>query len=408
MSTRAAAESAARAGYDVTAIDAFADLDQHDMVRALSVPRELGRPFTAARAAAFSRRVECDIVAYLSPFENHPRAVETLARGRTLWGSAPDVLARVRDPGLVMRALEMRGVPALEVLSPATSRNRPGGVDDEQPAASGPGRGGLTTPRGTARVVKPLRSGGGRGIRPWRDGLRIPRGCYLQERVDGVPGSVVFVAAAGRVVLLATTRQLIGERAFGAGRFEYCGSIVGPPEDAQFGLSGTLREPALRAAQAIAEEFDLAGLNTLDFVAAEGVPYVVEVNPRWSGSMELVERAAGLSLFSAHARACASGLLPDAADATSNGPAVATGKAIVFARAGVVIGDTLTWLGDSSIRDVPRQGERIGAGQPVCTVFASGRDADDCHAALVARAGRVYEELDGWGLTSSRRAPPLP
>ena len=34
ISTRAAAESAARAGFEVTAIDAFGDLDQHPGVRA--------------------------------------------------------------------------------------------------------------------------------------------------------------------------------------------------------------------------------------------------------------------------------------------------------------------------------------------------------------------------------------
>jgi predicted ATP-grasp superfamily ATP-dependent carboligase len=44
----------------------------------------------------------------------------------------------------------------------------------------------------------------------------VPRRGYVQERIDGVPGSVVFVAALGRAVVLGVSRQLVGEAAFGA------------------------------------------------------------------------------------------------------------------------------------------------------------------------------------------------
>ena len=47
LSTRAAAESAGRAGFRVTAIDAFGDLDQHPTVAAL----KLERKFSAHAAA---------------------------------------------------------------------------------------------------------------------------------------------------------------------------------------------------------------------------------------------------------------------------------------------------------------------------------------------------------------------
>jgi len=45
---------------------------------------------------------------------------------------------------------------------------------------------------------------------------------------------------------------------------------------------------------------------------------------------------------------------------------------------------------------VPHPGERIPAGRAVCTVFAAGREAASCHAALVRRAERVYAALDCW------------
>ena len=98
VSTRAAADSAARAGCPVTALDAFGDLDQSPGVRGLSMPRDFGVRFTVASAAHVAESIECDAVAYVANFENHPRAVRALARGRTLLGNSPEVLRRVRDP----------------------------------------------------------------------------------------------------------------------------------------------------------------------------------------------------------------------------------------------------------------------------------------------------------------------
>ena len=92
VSTRAAAESAARAGFAVTAIDAFGDLDHHAAVRALSLPRDFGAPMTAAAVARASRAIDCDAVAYVSNVDNHPGAVATLTAGRWLWGNPASVL----------------------------------------------------------------------------------------------------------------------------------------------------------------------------------------------------------------------------------------------------------------------------------------------------------------------------
>jgi predicted ATP-grasp superfamily ATP-dependent carboligase len=48
------------------------------------------------------------------------------------------------------------------------------------------------------------------------------------------------------------------------------------------------------------------------------------------------------------------------------------------------------------MRDIPHRGERIAAGQPVCSVFAAGRDGVACHAALVLQAQHVYAALAEW------------
>ena len=381
VSTRAAAESAARAGFVVTAIDAFGDLDQYVSVRGLSLPRDFGVRFNARAAARVARNIECEAVAYTSSFENHPEAVGLLTDGRVLLGNGPAVLRRVRDPELVTRALRQRGhlVPAVRGQLAAEERRDP--IAHAQP---------MPPERGSHRwLVKPRNSGGGARVHQWHQGARVPRGSYLQELVDGTPGSVVFVTAGGRAVPLGLSRQLVGEQMFGAAGYQYCGSILAAAGDPQFSRDHALVQASGALAQAVAEEFGVVGVNGIDFIARDGVPYAVEINPRWSGSMELVERVYGLSVFGVHAAACARGALPDFDYAEARRGVGALGKAIVFARRDVTVGDTHAWLDDASVRDIPQPGERVLAGGPICTVFAAGRDSVRCYAALVRRAERA-------------------
>ena len=381
VSTRAAAESAARAGFAVTALDAFADLDQHPSVRALSIPRDFGVPFGMRTAARAARTCPTDAVAYLSPFDNHPRIVRALTQGRTLWGNSPDALCRARNPELVRSALTARGLSMPRVRVGLEGDVRPERDHDDS--------------AGRRWLVKPFASGGGARVREWRRGA-VPKRAYLQEYVPGAVGSVVFVAAGGRAVPLGISRQLIGDSAFGAGGYRYCGSLLAPVGDDQFGDDDALVDRACDVAGVLAEALGLVGVNGADFVARRGVPHIIEVNPRWSASMEVVERAYGISVFGSHATACATGALPSFDLVSARRGSLASGRAVVFSRRDVIVGDTARWLDDEDVRDVPRRDERIGVGRPVCSVLATGCDAAACHAALVTRAARVYADMSGW------------
>jgi len=361
VSTRGFAESAARAGYEVVAVDGFGDLDLRARAHSVHVARSGGR-FSVRAAVAAARGLDADVVCYVGSFENHARAVGALAAGRVLWGNRPAVLAAVRDPVRLARALRAHGLP-----TPAVR---------------------VTAPRaGTARrwLVKPRASGGGSGVAPWRGGP-LPRGSYLQRRVEGIAGSIVFAADGQSAVPLGVSRALAGDARFGevAGGFRYCGSMLVAPEEPLFGRACGL-------AATVTAAFGLVGVNGIDFVARGAVPYAVEVNPRYSASMELVERARGISIFDVHARACA-GELPDLEHTRPAADVV--GKAIVYAREDVIPEGTARWLEDDDVRDVPAPGERIARGHPICTVFARGRSVTTCGAALAARAHTVYRSLD--------------
>ena len=380
-STRAAADSAARCGFRVTAVDGFADLDQHPSVHALSARRDLHVAPNARAMARATRGVERDAVVYLSPFENDARAVATLSGRGTLWGNTPDTLRRVRDPFVLASVLRRHGFAVPRRSNDPNDPNDPNDSNDPNDW-----------------ILKPFRSGGGNRIRRWR-GEPVPKTAYLQEHIDGVPGSIVFVAAGGRCVPLAFSQQIVGDMNFGAQRFRYCGSILASPDDPQFTNGGAVFEAADRLARCVSAEFGLVGLNGIDFVARNGVPYPLEVNPRWPSSIELAERAFSTAFFAAHAAACADSALPTFDLATSLSDRGAVGKAIVYARDSGSVGNTSRWLDDPDVRDVPRSGELVRAGQPVCTIFASAADSHACYRQLVDRAARIYTEL--------RRADPF-
>jgi predicted ATP-grasp superfamily ATP-dependent carboligase len=384
----------------VTAIDAFGDRDYHPRVRSLALQRHFGVPFSAAAAARVARDIECDAVVYLSNFENHPRAVAELAKGRILWGNPPAVLRHVRDPTRVTRALRERGIATPAVMV--------GRRDDPSPVAYREHRGRQS--RVVDRwLVKPFKSGGGHGVRLWQH-AELPRGYYRQEFLNGTSGSVVFVAAGGHAVPLGFSRQLVGEDEFGATGYKYCGSVLAGAGDPQFAGDERLSEALSALTETVAERFGLVGVNGIDFIACDGSPFAVEVNPRWSASMELIERAYGLSVFEAHASACASGALPAFQFTKARQRAGTVGKAVVFARRDVTVGDTDEWLSGRAaghqtvISDIPHRGERIPAGRPVCTVFAAGRDGLTCHGELVRCASRIYDDLARWEQAAEERS----
>jgi len=366
VSTRAAAESAARAGFTVIALDAYGDLDHHPAVQALSLPRDFHTAFSPDAIVAAAHDIPCDIVVYLSSLENHPRAVEALARGRTLWGNSPEVLRRVRNPRTLEGAFARRRIRAPQVA-----------LNVEE-----------LGDRGGQWMIKPRHSGGGHGVRMWHRGEALTRNHYVQEFVDGVPGSVVFVATGGRGVAIGTSRQLVGDSAFGATGFRYCGNI----------LHASIGEDHARTATVLVDvvsaEFSLVGVGSIDVIATSDGLRPIEVNPRWSASMELVERARGVSVFGMHADACAHGVLPRFDFGRALDRREAHGKAIVFARRDVIVGNPRGWLDDPDVRDVPREGERIAAGQPICTVLAAGDGESACYAKLVERAERIYAQVE--------------
>ena len=172
---------------------------------------------------------------------------------------------------------------------------------------------------------KPVRGGGGRGVREWRGGA-LDGDVVVQERISGLACSAAAVADGRSAVVLGVSEQLIGHRGLGGRGYAWCGNLV-PPR-----LEAPQRRALAVAARAIcahlARAFSLRGLFGVDLVWDGERAWVVEVNPRPTGSLESVEAAHEVGVFAAHLDGCA-GRLPPVAPAEA--PRRAAGKAILFA-----------------------------------------------------------------------------
>ena len=371
FSTRAIAESATRSGEQVLTLDYFGDRDQRAIVENHSLLRDAGLPFSAGALLEASRGLNYDALVYVSNLENYPDIVREMASGRALLGNSPSVLQEVRD------WRELRGFCSTAAI-PCPTTWLPG--EEENAAATLPW------------LCKPSHSGGGHGIQHW-SGARLNETQVLQEYIAGRPASAAFVADGSRSVILGITEQLIGRAELGTGGFTWCGNIL-PLETTP--ASWQTLFPAVQAmTDQLTQRFGLRGANGIDLVIAEGadgcpLPYLVEVNPRYTASMELIEWDSGINVFSVHLAAL-EGRLPEFTLA-ARPVGRYFGKGIVFALRDSVTPETGDWFTNNR-RDIPCSGEEIQSGHPICTVLAQGETHQNCWEGLVRRAQSVQQEL---------------
>jgi predicted ATP-grasp superfamily ATP-dependent carboligase len=390
-SVRALAASARAAGWSVRAADLFRDVDLRESA---AVATRIPAPYPAsleAVVAAWPVAAWC----YTGALENHPDLVDRIAARHPLAGNDGTLLRAVRDPDVLAALVRAAGLDFPE------TRDSPVGV-----------------PVDGTWLVKPRAGAGGRGIARWT-GHPLPRrtGWIWQRHVAGEPWSAAFVFAPAGWRLLGGARQLVGEPWCGARPFTWCGAVDVPPEHLPVGVRRQLDQLA-RALAALG----LVGLAGVDLVLdGDSRVHVLEVNPRFTASMELCERARGESLAGLHLAAC--GLpapghpSPPSAPAPPNGATWA--KAVLFATERLTVDGRLLarllelraeWAvvdrGWPGLADIPAVGTVVAAGSPAVTIFASGRDAAAAGDTLQRRAETVAALLTGRFLSPPSGAGP--
>jgi predicted ATP-grasp superfamily ATP-dependent carboligase len=405
-STRAAAASALRAGYQPVTADLFADAD-------------LRLTATATRIAPYPdgfldwlRTIDPPAWMYTGALENHPELVDQMAWLAPLWGNPGDVLQLVRSPATLANALRTSGL-----LFPETRTSLVGLPQDgtwlakTYQGASGSGVRELSKEQGAGSREKETHNDEGRWTmddgKPIRHSSfgnssfsvlpapRSPLPAYFQQRIPGTSGAAVFVAAAGAATLLGLTCQLIGEPWLGAHGFQYAGSI-GP-----LAISETALAALKKIGITLAARFELVGLFGVDFILAGDEVWTIEVNPRFTASVEIVERVTGVPAIAAHAQACINGWLGSSVSEPPGFLSQAHGKAILFARRDITLTAAFAdWTLAEATRtpwptlaDVSSAGTHIAAGRPILTLFAAAATPAAVEARLRQRVAEIEQRV---------------
>ncbi len=146
--------------------------------------------------------------------------------------------------------------------------------------------------------------------------------------------------------------------------FGYCGNVV------PLSATAAITDACKKVVEKVILHFGLVGSNGVDLVISEeGVPYVMEVNPRFQGTLECVERVLETNIVKAHVQACTQGKLPTIV----REPLIFCVRLILFAPQRSIIPNLSTVKG---VRDIPLPGVIIEKGEPVCSIVVEGTNRD--------------------------------
>ncbi len=262
-------------------------------------------------------------------------------------------------------------------------------------------------------ILKPLQGSGGLGIfllnNESCNELKQVNEIYenislenyiLQEYIEGTNVSSSVLSSQNDRKNLINSR-LITEHDLGNESYEYSGNILPLDENSFRMFNGTrtnsddgntkninfneLNAEMKNTSEDLIRQFKLIGSNGVDYILdKDGELEVIEINPRFQGTYELVENVLGINLLNAHIQAC-EGEIIDIPN-----PSKYSIKKIIYARKQVNIGN----LNIPNVYDIPYEGVKIEKDQPLVTIISSNEDLKTAIDDAKIAEDEVYKNID--------------
>jgi len=370
-SGRMLAQAARTAGLKPLVIDLYADLDMQGYAEDFRQTPSLAEQDLAPAVDYFIERYGVTHVVYGSGFEGHPESLHYLNKRLVMLGNEPEVFAKQLDKQAFFSTLDELNVPYPEVAF-----NAPDYTDHW--------------------LIKPMQGQGGTGIKRYHIGDEPNEPVYWQKFQSGTSHSVLFLADGQQVQVVGFNSQWSVKLTENQ-EFVFSGVVNGCDlqDECKALITGWLAQ--------IVPAFGLKGLNSLDFIHANGCSYVLEINPRPSASMQLYDE----DLLVRHIQACegavgatSAALTPETVRLKSP-PQV--GYQIVYAEQDLIIPDQFEW--PPWCMDLPKSGDRCRAGQPVCSIIAHQKNSQSVVDQLRTQQQLIISKLKGFdrhGIYSQR------
>ncbi len=327
-----------------------------------------------------------EVAVLTSGLEHQPNRIREMSNQIKIAGNSHHQIGICRDTEKLFETADNLGIP-----HPETKRAKK--LEDAKKIAE---------EIGFPVIIKPPQGGGGIGIKlaENEDGLENPfkklpsssRGDHLiiQDYIDGVNASASVISNGNRARCLTVNQQIIGDKRLGVTRdFGYCGNVI------PLSCDEKKKKKIEKFSEEICESLNLVGSNGVDFVVSDK-PYLIEVNPRFQGTMDLVEKSLRINLLKEHLRSLNGEILGDIPLKRCSA------KLITYAKEDLKAPNLSEF---TEIVDVPREGSIIERGSPICSILKSGNDRQKVVKDAYEQARVVLRECHKSSTSSHFTAP---
>ena len=328
QSGRFLAQLAHRAGYSIWVADCFGDQDTLAIAdRWLPLADLHDHAAVAKTILDLSQHQPCLLI-YGSGIEAFYPALNLLPESINIIGNSAKTIKQVKNPTHFFSLLQQLAIPY-----PDTSF----AADDAQP---------------NRWLSKPICGFGGRLISDQNE-QTDSEPYYYQRYINGLNGSVLFLADGHSAQACGFNQQF--RRALSDTPFLLSGLST------PLSLSTTLQRRLEDIVNRIVAHSGLRGFNSLDFiVTTDDDVFILEINPRISASVELIDTEQ--PLFKQHLAAC----LDQSMSPFSSTP-VQRHLHTIFAPCDLITPDFIDW--PETYHDRPKAKVLIKNGAPICTVL---------------------------------------
>jgi predicted ATP-grasp superfamily ATP-dependent carboligase len=379
------AYSVKKAGYQVFVADYFGDLDVKKISRGIiSVINQ--KPLKSSgffiekyNPELFIKFVKClsknhefKGILLTSGLDDSYEVLSKLDDECNIIGNSPETIRRVRDKEFFFKELDRMNIvhPRTAIISSYDALRK------------------FAQEWGYPIILKPKEGFAGAGIRKIKDKQQLEKEykqmvgstqdeIIVQEYIKGTATSISFIASYPKSQILSLNEQLLGLRqTYQLEPFGYCGNIT------PYLANNLILKKCRKIVNKITSSFNLLGSNGIDLVISEeNVPHVIEVNPRFQGSLGCIESSYGINITQMHLEACTMKKVPSEQFNFKN----FSTRLILYAPKRVIAPDLLS---NKFLSDLPYPHSIIEKGEPICSINTTGETKEEAlsKAYLIAKS----------------------
>lgn len=392
FSSRALVETAAQCDLNIYSFDYFGDQDLLNYAADnFSIKKDSDSKYFPEKLAALiedfadERPLELFYFVYASSWDNHPDLIKRIENMKNiiLLGNNSRILKNLLSKKGLEKTFNL--LQKIELKTPELIFEQNNLIEKLENNKSGKNY-----------LLKPLKSGGGKKIELLKDkndyqklskkllkeeGRDWIDNYYFEEFIKGEIFSLQFAADGSKAKIISASKQLINNK--GNSKFKYGGNILIQKKAAEIKV---LKE----AVQLLTKEYNLKGINGIDFIQKDGEIYFIELNPRFTAAAELSIPIYGCSLFKSYYTENITEISNlDYQKNYLNSDFKEYGKIIYYAQNDILLLDDLTKLNNNlekgkisfekaelKIKDIPKKGEKFSSGDPVCTLIINAENSE--------------------------------